>query len=92
VGGMWWIGATPMRGRAVGGVVVGEGASVGAGVGGGAPVATRGCVRDVWLTGGHPTQGRAVHSAVVGAGELLGAGIGWRGKGVVRDMLEARVR
>jgi hypothetical protein len=59
-----------MRGRAVGSAVVGAGVWVGASIGDGAPVATRGCVGGVWWTGGHPTRGRAV-----GGGRGC---VGWR--------------
>jgi hypothetical protein len=60
-------------GRAVGGVVASAGTSLGARIGGGDPVATRGCVGVGWWTGGHPTRGRGVGDVVVGAGALVSA-------------------
>jgi hypothetical protein len=64
-----------MRGRAMVIVVVGARVSVGAGIGDGAPEATRGCVGGDWWTCGHPTPWRAVSGAVVGVGALVGTGV-----------------
>jgi hypothetical protein len=61
--------------RAVGAVVAGAGALDGAGVGDGAPVATRGCMGAVWRTRGHPTRGQTVNGAVAWEGALAASGV-----------------
>jgi hypothetical protein len=59
----------------VGSEVVGAGASLGKGIGGGALVASRGCVGGKWWTEGHPARGQAVGS--VAAAASSGGGCAW---------------